>query len=186
MREPRDAARAPAQQRRLHRAVVGNHEVLLRRVRDARQVFDVEVIAVVMRDYNEVENRERREVELPRRIDDVPASGDCGTENRIHQHASAVGFDEQGGVPGGDELWVVDWIETAAPLAWSIRILEELDPDSAQADRADIGKDDLQAMADESRQYTGAKYKGATLPGMMGQDEIRKYTEHVEKQSRPK
>ena len=46
-------------------------------------------------------------------------------------------------------------------------------------------KDDLQAMADESRKYTGAKYKGSGLPDMMGQDEIRKYTEHVEKRSRP-
>ena len=94
----------------------------------------------------------------------------------------AIVSDEQGGLPGGDELWVVDWIETAAPLAWSIRILEELDPDAAQADRADIGSDDLKAMADESRKYTGAKYKGSGLPDMMGQG---KYTEHVEKRQRP-
>ena len=97
----------------------------------------------------------------------------------------AIVSDEQGGLPGGDELWVVDWIETGAPLAWSIRILEELDPDAAQADRADIGADDLKAMADESRKYTGAKYKGSGLPDVMGQDEIRKYTEHVEKRQRP-
>jgi len=97
----------------------------------------------------------------------------------------AIVSDEQGGLLGGDELWVVDWIETAAPLAWSIRILEELDPDAEKAVRADIGEADLQAMADESRKYTGAKYKGSTLPDMMGQDEIRKYTEHVEKRSRP-
>lgn len=97
----------------------------------------------------------------------------------------AIVSEEQGSLPGGDELWVVDWIETAAPLAWSIRILEELDPDAEQATRADIGQDDLEAMAEDARKYTGAKYKGSTLPGMMGQDEIRKYTEHVEKRSRP-
>lgn len=97
----------------------------------------------------------------------------------------AIVSEEQGSLPGGDELWVVDWIETAAPLAWSIRILEELDPDAEKATRADIGQDDLDAMAEESRKYTGAKYKGSGLPDMMGQDEIRKYTEHVEKRSRP-
>lgn len=97
----------------------------------------------------------------------------------------AIVSEEQGALPGGDELWVVDWIETAAPLAWSIRILEELDPDAEQAVRADIGEADVKAMAEESAKYTGAKYRGSTLPGMMEQDEIRKYTEHVEKRSRP-
>lgn len=88
-------------------------------------------------------------------------------------------------LPGADTLHVVDWIENATPQAWAIRVLEELDPDAARATRADIGEEDLQAMAEESRKYTGAKYRGSGLPDMMGQDEIRKYTEHVERKQRP-
>lgn len=85
---------------------------------------------------------------------------------------------EPDGIPGGDELWVVDWIENREAAPWSIRVLEELG-EEASANRADIAQDDLQAMAEESRKYTGSRYKGSTLPDMLGQEEIRKYHEHV-------
>ena len=88
-------------------------------------------------------------------------------------------------LPGCDTLHVVDWIENSTPQTWGIKVLEELDPDSQNAVRSDIGESDLKAMAEASREFTGAKYKGSNLPEMMGQDEIRKYTEHVERKGRP-
>ena len=79
----------------------------------------------------------------------------------------------------GDELWVLDWIETKMEDPWSIRVLEELDEEEAEAARADISESDLTAAAEESVKFGGRKYAGSELPDAMGQEEARKFYEHV-------
>ena len=80
----------------------------------------------------------------------------------------------------GEDLFVLDWIETRQEEAWSIRILEELDEEEAAAARADITDADLTAAADESQKFGGRKYRGSELPDAMGQEEARKYFEHAQ------
>jgi hypothetical protein len=84
-----------------------------------------------------------------------------------------------GKLEDGDELWVLDWVESRQPEPWSIRVLEELDEEAATAARSDIGEKDLRAAAEESQKYAGRKYRGASMPEMMGQEETRKYYENI-------
>ncbi len=80
-----------------------------------------------------------------------------------------------------DELFVLDWIENRQEEPWSIRVLEELDEDEEEeATRGDITDADRTAAADESRKFGGRKYRGSELPDAMGQEEARKYFEHVQ------
>lgn len=82
-------------------------------------------------------------------------------------------------VEDGDELWVLDWVESRQAAPWSIRVLEELDEDDEAAQRSDVDERDLEAAAEEVRKFGGRRYKGAELPEMMGQEEARKYFENV-------
>ncbi len=80
---------------------------------------------------------------------------------------------------GGDELWVLDWIENRLDDPWSIKVLEELDEEQEEAARADITPADLAAAAEESSRFGTRKYAGSQLPDAMGQEEARKFYEHV-------
>ena len=80
---------------------------------------------------------------------------------------------------GGDELWVLDWVEERQEAPWSIKVLEELDEDAADKERSDITDADRRASSEESAKYGGRKYKGSELPDAMGQEEARKYYENV-------
>lgn len=80
-----------------------------------------------------------------------------------------------------DELFVLDWIENRQEKPWSIRVLEERDEDEEEeAARGDITDADRTAAADESLKFGGRKYRGSELPDAMGQEEARKYFEHVQ------
>lgn len=81
-------------------------------------------------------------------------------------------------VEGGDELWVLDWVEERCEAPWSIRILEELD-EEVGAERSDVSDADLKAASEEAKEYGGKKYRGAQLADSMGGDEARKYYENV-------
>jgi hypothetical protein len=80
---------------------------------------------------------------------------------------------------GGDELWVLDYVESRLEKPWSIQVLEELDEDAAEASRSDVTDADKTAAADESKKYGGKRYRGSELPDAMGQDEARKYYENL-------
>ena len=80
---------------------------------------------------------------------------------------------------GGDELWVLDYVESRLEKPWSIQVLEELDEDAAEALRSDVTDADKTAAADESKKYGGKRYRGSELPDAMGQDEARKYYENL-------
>jgi len=82
-------------------------------------------------------------------------------------------------VESGQELWVLDWVENRMPVAWSIRVLEEIDPDAVEAARSDITEADRTAAADESLKYGGRKYRGSELPETMGGEEAKKYYENL-------
>jgi len=79
---------------------------------------------------------------------------------------------------GGEPLFVLDWIENRLEEPWSIKVLEELDEEE-EAARADITADDLAAAAQESTRFGTRRYAGSQLPDAMGQEEARKYYEHV-------
>ena len=80
---------------------------------------------------------------------------------------------------GGEELWVLDWIENRMEDPWSIKVLEELDEEQEEAARADITEADLAAASEESTKYGTRRYAGSQLPDAMGQEEARKFYEHV-------
>jgi hypothetical protein len=79
----------------------------------------------------------------------------------------------------GDELWVLDWIESKLEEPWSIRVLEELDEDAADSARSDVSEDDRQAQAKESMKFGTRRRAGSQLPDTMGQEEARKFYENV-------
>lgn len=81
---------------------------------------------------------------------------------------------------GGDELWVLDWVENKLETPWSIRVLEELDEDEdIAANRSDVSDVDRTAEADESKKYAGKKYAGSQLPDSMGGEEAKKFYENI-------
>lgn len=82
-------------------------------------------------------------------------------------------------VEGGEELWVLDWVESRLEKPWSIKVLEELDEDAAEDARSDVTDADKTAAADESKKYGGKRYRGSELPDAMGQEEARKYYENL-------
>ena len=82
-------------------------------------------------------------------------------------------------VEGGDELWVLDWIEKKLDDPWSIQVIEELDEGALADSRSDISKADLDAPAEEAKKLGGKGYRGSQTPQMMGQEEARKYYENV-------
>lgn len=82
-------------------------------------------------------------------------------------------------VEGGQELWVLDWVENRKPVPWSIRVLEEIDEDQLEAARSDITEADRTAAADEAKKYGGRKYRGSELPDSMGGEEAKKYYENL-------
>ena len=87
---------------------------------------------------------------------------------------------------GGDELWVLDWIENRIEEPWSVKVLEELDEEQEAAARADITEADLAAASEESTKYGTRRYAGSQLPDAMGQEEARKFYEHVSGKPQPK
>jgi len=91
----------------------------------------------------------------------------------------AVVSDAPDALDGGDELWVLDWIENKLETPWSIRVLEELEEEDIEADRSDVTATDKTAEADEAKKYGGKKYRGAQLPDSMGGEEARKFYENV-------
>jgi hypothetical protein len=97
----------------------------------------------------------------------------------------AIVAEPSGTLEGADELWVLDWIENRLDEPWSIRVLKELDEEE-EAARADITEADRTAAAEESVKYGGRKYAGSELPDAMGQEEARKYYEHVTGKGRSK
>ena len=80
---------------------------------------------------------------------------------------------------GGDELWVLDWIENRMDDPWSIKVLKEFDEEEEAAARADISEADLAAASEESTKYGTRRYAGSQLPDAMGAEEARKFYEHV-------
>ncbi len=82
-------------------------------------------------------------------------------------------------VEGGDQLWVLDWVEKKLAAPWSIQVLEELEEDALEDSRSDISKADLDAPAKEAQKFGGRGYRGSQTPQMMGQEEARKYYENV-------
>ena len=87
---------------------------------------------------------------------------------------------------GGDQLWVLDWIENRIEEPWSVKVLEELDEEQEAAARADITEADLAAASKESTKYGTRRYAGSQLPDAMGQEEARKFYEHVTGKPQPK
>lgn len=81
---------------------------------------------------------------------------------------------------GGDELWIVDWVEARQPEPWSIKVLEELDEEDATAFRSDISQEDLKAQAEQSQKFASGRGRGAAMPEMAGQEEARKYFENMQ------
>ncbi|HJP39636.1 MAG TPA: hypothetical protein QF499_11000 [Gammaproteobacteria bacterium] len=81
----------------------------------------------------------------------------------------------------GDELWVLDWIESKLEKPWSIQVLEELDEDAAETARSDVNEEDRQAQGKESMKYGNKRRAGSQLPDMMGQEEARKFYQNVAK-----
>ena len=65
------------------------------------------------------------------------------------------------------------------PAAWSIQVLEEIDPDQLEAARSDITEADRTAAADELAKYGGRKHRGSQLPDNMGGEEAKKYYENL-------
>lgn len=80
-------------------------------------------------------------------------------------------------IEGGDELWVLDWVEAKQPVPWSIKVLEEVDED--EISRSDVTAEDKAAMAEEALKYGGPKRRGQDLPASMGADEAKKYYENL-------
>jgi hypothetical protein len=80
---------------------------------------------------------------------------------------------------GGDDLWILDWVEARQPEPWRIRVLEELDEDAAAAARSDITEADLKRPSQESQDFASGRGRGNSMPGMMGAEEARKYFENV-------
>ena len=91
----------------------------------------------------------------------------------------AVVSDSADAIQGGDELWVLDWIENRMEAPWSIKLLEELTEEDIEAERSDVTDSDRTSAADEAKKYGGRKYRGAQLPDTMGGEEARKYYENV-------
>jgi len=91
----------------------------------------------------------------------------------------AVVSDSADALEGGDELWVLDWIENKLEAPWTIRVLEELEEEDIEADRSDVTQSDRTAEADEAKKYGGKKYRGSQLPDSMGGEEARKFYENV-------
>lgn len=91
----------------------------------------------------------------------------------------AIVAEPPGAVEGGQELWVLDWVENRKPVPWSIRVLEEIDEEAQEAARSDITEADRTAAADEALKYGGRKYRGSELPDSMGGEEARKYYENL-------
>ncbi len=82
-------------------------------------------------------------------------------------------------VEGGDELWVLDYVESRQERPWSVRIIEELDDEAALAARSDVSDEDRRAAADELDKFGGGRYRGSQMPEMMGQEEARKFYQNV-------
>lgn len=82
-------------------------------------------------------------------------------------------------VEGGQDLWVLDWVESRTPTPWSIQVLEEVDEEQVEAARSDVTEADRTAEADESAKYGGRKYRGSELPDSMGGEEAKKYYENL-------
>jgi hypothetical protein len=82
-------------------------------------------------------------------------------------------------VESGQELWVLDWVESRTPTPWSIRVIEEIDSDQLEAARSDITEADRTAAAEESLKYGGRKHRGSELPDAMGGEEAKKYYENM-------
>ncbi len=82
-------------------------------------------------------------------------------------------------VEGGDQLWVLDWVEKKLEDPWSIQVLKELEEDALEDSRSDISQADLDAPAQEAQKLGGRGYRGSQTPQMMGQEEARKYYENV-------
>lgn len=80
---------------------------------------------------------------------------------------------------GGDELWVLDYVESRLAQPWSIQVQEELDDDAAMAARSDVDDTDRSAPAAELEKFGGKRYGGSQMPEMMGQEEARKYYQNV-------
>lgn len=116
---------------------------------------------------HEVQNREPFVIELR----------DLDTFERLV--VRAIVAEPPATVEGGQELWVLDWIENRMPTPWSIKVLEEIDEEQAEAARSDITEADRTAAADESLKYGGKKYRGSELPEAMGGEEAKKYFENV-------
>jgi|GEM_PF-1508845 len=91
----------------------------------------------------------------------------------------AVVADTEDSIDGGDALWVLDWIENKMESPWSIRIIEEIDDQDAEAPRSDVGEADKVSEAEESKKYGGRKYRGSEMPDSMGGEEARKFYENV-------
>lgn len=91
----------------------------------------------------------------------------------------AVVAEPPNSLEGGDDLWVVDWIESRLDQPWSIRVIEELGEDAAEAARSDISEKDREAAATESKKFGTRRRAGSQLPEMMGQEEARKFYENV-------
>lgn len=82
-------------------------------------------------------------------------------------------------VQGGEQLWVLDWVEKKLDAPWSIQVLREMEEDALEDSRSDISKADLEAPAKEAQRLGGRGYRGSQTPQMMGQEEARKYYENV-------
>ena len=109
---------------------------------------------------------------------------DLDTFERLVVRAIVVAPGEA--LEGGDELWVLDWIENRIEEPWSVKVLEELDEEQEAAARADITEADLAAASEESTKYGTRRYAGSQLPDAMGQEEARKFYEHVSGKPQPK
>lgn len=85
------------------------------------------------------------------------------------------------GVPldGGDQLWILDWVEAKQSEPWSIRVLEELDEEDATSFRSDISEEDLKSQAEQSHKFASGRGRGGAMP-QMGQEEARKFFENMQ------
>lgn len=91
----------------------------------------------------------------------------------------ALVSDSSDAMQGGDELWVLDWIENRNETPWSIKVIEELAEEDIEAERSDVTDADRTSEADEAKKYGGRKYRGSQLPDSMGGEEARKFYENV-------
>lgn len=80
---------------------------------------------------------------------------------------------------GGDQLWILDWVEARQPEPWGIKVLEELPEEDATSFRSDISKADLTAQAEESHKFASGRGRGGAMP-QMGQEEARKFFENMQ------